>query len=321
MTEIPMKAHSRPALWRTFGTLLALGLLIYLLSKQGWGEIWQAVQEIAFWRVALAMAVMMISRLAVTGRWYTLLRSAGIKITLGQTLQITFAGLFSSNFLPTTIGGDVIRLAGALRLKLDPAVSAASLIVDRLVGMAGMALALPFGLPSFLQANFPNLAFNGASLTLALGSVSAFQRLRQHSWWKKGVRIVKKLVEAVSLWLKQPGAVGLSLLFTGIHMLCLFGVLALLFDGMGEHVPFWLIGGLYSLVYFVTLMPISINGYGLQEISMTFVFSSLANVSVSSGLTAALLFRTLMMTASLPGAVFVPALLPGAKSETVEKAE
>jgi len=321
MTEIPMKARSRPALWRTFGTLLALGLLVYLLSKQGWGEIWQAVQEIAIWRVALAMTIMMISRLAVSGRWYTLLRSSGVKITLGQTLQITFAGLFSSNFLPTTIGGDVIRLAGALQLKLDPAVSAASLIVDRLVGMAGMAMALPFGLPSFLQANFPSLVSNGASLTLAVGSVSAFQHLRQQAWWKKGIRIVKKLVEAVSLWIKQPGALALSLLFTWIHMLCLFGVLALLFDGMGEHVPLWLIGGLYSLVYFVTLMPISINGYGLQEISMTFVFSSLANVSVSSGLTAALLFRTLMMTASLPGAVFVPALLPGAKSESVENPE
>jgi uncharacterized membrane protein YbhN (UPF0104 family) len=267
------------------------------------------------------MAIMMISRLAVTGRWYTLLRSSGVKISLGQTLQITFAGLFSSNFLPTTIGGDVIRLAGALQLKLDPAISAASLIVDRLVGMTGMAMVLPFGLPSFLRANFPDLVFDGASLTLAVGSVSAFQRLRQHAWWKKGVRIVKKVVEAVSLWLKQPGALALSLLFTWIHMLCLFGVLALLFDGMGEHVPLWLIGGLYSLVYFVTLMPISINGYGLQEISMTFVFSSLANVSVSSGLTAALMFRTLMMTASLPGAVFVPALLPGAKPESVETPE
>ncbi len=57
-------------------------------------------------------------------------------------------------------------------------------------------------------------------------------------------------------------------------MLCLFFILQLLLGGIGEDMPLWLIGGLYSLVYFVTLIPISVNGYGLQEISMTLIFSN-----------------------------------------------
>ncbi len=77
--------------------------------------------------------------------------------------------------------------------------------------------------------------------------------------------------------------------------------------------PLWLAGGLYSVVYFVTLLPFSINGYGIQELSMTFVFSQIGGASMESGLTGALLFRTLMMLASLPGALFVPSLLPGAR--------
>jgi hypothetical protein len=92
-------------------------------------------------------------------------------------------------------------------------------------------------------------------------------------------------------------------------MLCLFGVLALLFAGMGQDMPFLLIGGLYSLVYFVTLIPFSVNGYGLQELSMTLVFSTFGGATVGSGITAALLFRTLMMIASLPGVLFVPEML------------
>jgi hypothetical protein len=47
----------------------------------------------------------------------------------------------------------------------------------------------------------------------------------------------------------------------------------------------------------------------LQEISMTLVFSQLGGASLASSLTAALLFRTTMMVASLPGAIFVPGLL------------
>ena len=78
--------------------------------------------------------------------------------------------------------------------------------------------------------------------------------------------------------------------------------------------PLWLIGGLYSLVYFVTLIPISVNGYGLQEISMTIIFSNLGNATVSNGLTVALLFRTLMLLASLPGVLFLPDILSASKT-------
>ena len=97
-------------------------------------------------------------------------------------------------------------------------------------------------------------------------------------------------------------------------MLCLFFILLTLFKGMDQAISFWLVGGLYSLVYFVTLMPFSINGYGIQEVSMTLIFSTVGGVSMESGLTAALLFRTIMMLASLPGALFVPELLAGAKA-------
>jgi hypothetical protein len=78
---------------------------------------------------------------------------------------------------------------------------------------------------------------------------------------------------------------------------------------MGEDISILEVGGLYCIVYLVTLLPVSINGYGLQEISMTFVFSELAGVSITSAVTAALLFRTLFMVTSLPGAIYLPGLL------------
>ena len=98
-------------------------------------------------------------------------------------------------------------------------------------------------------------------------------------------------------------------------MLSLFSVVWLFINGMGENISLWLTSGLWSFTYFVTLLPFSINGYGLQEVSMTFIFSSLGGVSVQNSLTAALLVRTLQIIASLPGAVFLPDILVGLKSE------
>ena len=106
--------------------MLSVGLLVYLLSQQGWAEIISAARQIAWWRFVLAFILVMISRLAVAGRWHVLMHSAGTGITLRQSMRLTFAMLFASNFLPTTIGGDVVRLAGAIRLGFDQAISVAS---------------------------------------------------------------------------------------------------------------------------------------------------------------------------------------------------
>ncbi|HWQ84227.1 MAG TPA: lysylphosphatidylglycerol synthase transmembrane domain-containing protein [Anaerolineales bacterium] len=310
MTQAPESQGAKPSrkmlLLRTAGSLLALALLIYLLSKQGWDEILVALRQIPVSHLLLALGLMFVSRLAVVGRWHVLLTSSGFNISYWQSLRITFAGLFASNFLPTTIGGDVVRLAGAVQNRQDPAVAAASLIVDRLVGMAGMLLAVPFSLAAVSRADiFNNLPSSSRSIQiLSLGLWAPIRKI-----YLKALGIVKRLFDAAGIWLRQPRSLLISLGFTWINMLCLFGILDLLLGDIDKPVSYWLIGGLYALVYFFTLIPISINGYGLQEVSMTFLFTQVAGVPLSSALTAAVLFRTLMMVTSLPGAVFVPGML------------
>jgi glycosyltransferase 2 family protein len=303
---------SRQTAVRILGTLIALALLAYLLSQQGWQEIVAAIHQMPLWRLALATVLMFVSRVAVAARWHVLLRAADPKISFRQSLRINFAGLFASNFLPTTIGGDVVRLAGAIQYKLDAATSTASLVVDRLIGMAGMAMMVPFSLPSLLsyrQASFQGIPDQNALAAIPLGKW-------WRSAWEKLSDLGTSLLKALTLWFKHPEALWMALFFSGVHMLCLFFIMQLLLGGIGEYMPLWLIGGLYSLVYFVTLIPISVNGYGLQEISMTLIFSNLGNASMSNGLTIALLFRTLTLIASLPGALSLPDILA-----TAERAE
>ena len=290
-----------PSWLRWLGTILAVGLLIYLLSRQGWAEIATAVGQIAWWRFALAIILVMISRLAVVGRWHVLMHSAGTGITPRQSVRLTFPMLFSSNFLPTTVGGDVVRLAGAVRLGFDQAVSVASLVVDRLVGMAGMAMALPFGLPGTIRY----LSSAPAATSLAIPWLNPLA--------EKVRLFLKELTRALTVWLHKPGSLLGALAFTWVHMLCTFAMVWLFLGGMGEQVPFWLVMGLWSATYFVTLLPISINGLGVQELAMTYFYVAIGGISASSGLTLALLMRILQMIASLPGALFIPDIMAGRK--------
>ncbi|HNB52160.1 MAG TPA: lysylphosphatidylglycerol synthase transmembrane domain-containing protein, partial [Anaerolineales bacterium] len=256
----------------------------------------------------LSIVVMLASRTAVALRWHALLRSGGVKATVGQSLKITYAGLFASNFLPTTIGGDVVRLAMALRAGFDKVISTASLVVDRLVGMAGMGSAAPLGLPPILSA-MPASQVLGPSMAAIPWA---------QPWIDRAKGAVGKLWQATVLWIRSPRGLLLAFGLTWVHQICIFTINWLLFRGMGEPISFWLAGGLWSFTYFVTLIPISIGGLGLQELSMTYIFSHFGGVSAHSAAIVALLVRTLQTLASVPGVAFLPEILSGRRMKIEE---
>ena len=302
-----MAGRSKRSILRTIGTVLALLLLVYWLSQQGREQILEAIRRIPIEIFILALGIMMISRFAVTARWYVLLRSAQGGITIGQALRLTFAGFLASNFLPTTIGGDVVRLAGGVNLKLDSAMCAASLITDRVVGMIGMAILLPVGVYNLWNlVPISATPFKPASLTMvAFTNVTAWTR----EAWNQISGFIQRVIQALLIWIRNPKAILGSLMFTWAHMVCLFTTLWLLLNAIGEEMSFWTIGGLWSIVYFVTLLPFSINGLGIQEVTLAFFFSNFGGIALESGLTLALLIRTLMMLASLPGIAFLPMIM------------
>lgn len=301
---------SRKNIIRVVGTLLSIALLIYLLSQQGWEEIVDALSQIPPISLVLVGILMAISRISVGARWYSLLRSTTSNISFAESLRMTFAGLFAANFLPTTIGGDVVRLAGTLPRSEDRVASAASIAADRLVGLSGMTMAIPLGLGvliEWIQANavggilFPQIVRNsGIAIALAV------------NWdelWKKIKKVFRGLIDVFVMWVRRPRALLSAFGFTWLHMACLFSLLWLLLTGMGQSISILTVAGLWSFTYLITLMPFSINGLGIREVSISYIFTHLGGVSIQSALALALILRTMEMIASIPGSFFLPAIL------------
>jgi hypothetical protein len=134
---------------------------------------------------------------------------------------------------------------------------------------------------------------------------------REHPWVHRSGAALRNLWEALTRWIRRPMSLLLALVFTLIHMLCTFGSVALILGGMNQTASFWLIGGLWSIGYFITLLPISVNGIGTQELTITFLYTRFVGISSDSSLALALFMRALPMLASLPGALFVPEMIAG----------
>ncbi len=284
--------ENRQTIVRALGSILALALLIVLLEEEGDGQLFSALRRVSIGYFFAAIVALSISRLFAAARWHILLQSAGVEIPFLRTVMLTFTGNFSSNFLPTTIGGDVVRLAGAMQLGYDRAVCVASLVADRLIGLAGMSIALPLGLIPVFSIG------SGVTQSIAISA-----------WVQKGVDFAKRTFESFSIWLKKPLALSGSLLATFGNMIFIYLAVYLLLLGINHHVSYWLVAGLYTLTYFVTLFPISINGLGVQELTMTFLLTRLGGLSPSESATVALLTRALFIITSLPGAFFLPSIL------------
>lgn len=296
---------------RVLGTVLSLVLLVYLIQAQGWGEFRDVMRRVSWWHLVLAVLLIIGSRVCTTLRWLVLLRYANAKINFWQALRLIFVGNFASNFLPSTVGGDFVRLAGTIQLGVDPATSAASLVVDRLVGMAGMASLSPFGLFLLTRASGVAQAVQGlAVLGMFAGMGQRIDRLPVIGpILRKAKRFFHNLVQHSIGWFHRPAGLLLALFFTFGHMLFTFLTIWVLLGGMHQSISLWWVGALWSLSYFVSLVPFSINGLGLQEVSITVLYSQFGGVSMESALALAVLTRMLFLLASLPGALFVADIL------------
>jgi uncharacterized membrane protein YbhN (UPF0104 family) len=302
----------RPEFWQTAlrlaGTLVALGLLAYLLVQLGWREFLDALAQIPWTAFALAFGLVIVSRLAVVSRWYALLRSARVDVPWQRAFVLTFAMLFTSNFLPTTVGGDVIRIAGVGQVSDRRTAYVTSVFADRIVGLLGMAMALPFGVGPLLA--YLHGAGSGALLPFAGAVVggSFGERIRA-----RVARVFHAVVESLALWRQNPLSLLGAFASTWVIMLCRFGSIWILLHALGQPIGLATIGGLWSFTYFVTLVPISINGLGLQEVSMTFIYVALGGVSTASILPTAILVRVMDTLVSAPGALLLPQSLAWAR--------
>jgi uncharacterized membrane protein YbhN (UPF0104 family) len=307
--SVDSPAGRRRSAVRVLGTVLGLLLLVLLIRQQSWDAIADALKRIPLWVLVLTIVLALLSRLAVVARWWMLLRGAGIPIRARDAARLAFAGLFASNFLPTSVGGDVVRLAGAVRLGGPSATYAASIAADRLVGMAGMITAAPLGVPAFAtwwasqSAGVPS----GISLAGVASWPAALRGWIARSW--------RSVTDALSLWLKHPRWLGAAFGCTWLYMLLKFAALWLFFHSLGERISYLNTAGLWSLVYFITLLPVSIGGLGLQELSATLIYTQVGGVSVSGAVAAALLLRTVEVLASLPGALFLSDVVAARRSE------
>lgn len=145
-----MNASRRSALLRL---AISLGVLLLLFRYAvDPATVWSHLQ-VAVTRhpQALAVAVLLycvLGTLVRGRRWQALVSGLGQRFTVWRATELFLVGTFFNQFLPTGIGGDVVRAWAAARDGLGLARAFSSVLVDRALGLLPMLAIGLFALPS-----------------------------------------------------------------------------------------------------------------------------------------------------------------------------
>lgn len=289
------------------GTIIATTLFIRSLMKLNWIGAWDIFKSLPAYLVLLALVLYTIGMLANGVRWHILLRTAAIQIPAWETIKIVFLGAFISNYLPSTIGGDAIRFLSVLRFTTLRTVAFTSVIVDRALNVAAMFTIVPFSLVTFYPIIKQGILFSTTgSFTLPVAVSSSISTA---GWFSKYKRTftgwLAKVWDAIKIWLRSPLSLFLAFAVSWLSIFVVFLAIWILAQGMGIQVALNQVMGVTAITYILTLLPISVNGYGVREVAITTLYMELG-ATLEQASTLAILTRALMLMVTLPGALFIP---------------
>ena len=119
---------------------LSVGLLWFIFSRINLQKTIEVVKTADIKYLVLAFVVFIIINLIILWRWVTLIRALDLKTPLLMIARFHFAGLFGNLFLPSSVGGDIIKIAGLCKDNDHKAKVVASVLLDRLSGFAAIVI-------------------------------------------------------------------------------------------------------------------------------------------------------------------------------------
>ncbi|MCK4547077.1 MAG: flippase-like domain-containing protein [Candidatus Eisenbacteria sp.] len=150
--------------------LVSAALLAFVISRIDRRELGSILAGMDLYLLAMAQLAnfCMISLNAL--RWWVMLRAQGTPVSLPLAIYYYFFGAFFNSFMPTSIGGDLIRVISVSEHTGRKSVALASVVVERLLGFFTL---VPLGLVG-IALTFRDFQSPRVLLAIELAAMAVF---------------------------------------------------------------------------------------------------------------------------------------------------
>ncbi|HEX9374418.1 MAG TPA: lysylphosphatidylglycerol synthase transmembrane domain-containing protein [Roseiflexaceae bacterium] len=311
-----MRTNTRRKILVAVQILVSAGLLIYLLGQVDLAKLlstWGGLRQPFLW---LALALQLGGVLISSLKWWLLLRAAGQPVPYGWTVRTYLVGQFFSNFLPTQIGGDAVRMYALSRRIGRPAIAIASVFVERITGflaltaIASVALAASAG--RFAGARQVLLAVVGCILVAAAGLVVAFlapwivRRLARLNLpdalgWRGKLR---SFADSLAIYYAYPRTLALVIALAFGYQLSWILVNYAVAQALALEIPLAFVALMVPVSDIVGLVPIFFNSLGAREGTYVLLLGLLGLPAESALAISFVIFGVRLVVSALGGVLY-----------------
>ncbi|HET6932202.1 MAG TPA: lysylphosphatidylglycerol synthase transmembrane domain-containing protein [Candidatus Acidoferrum sp.] len=263
---------------RWLAAVAVIGILLRFLPLGLLGEAIRRVPLATF--LAILLGYLCAHAIGIA-KWRMVVNAAGAQLDLRTSAQCYAGGLFGTLFLPSIIGGDVVRLAVGLRRSPNPAAVLAGNVADRFIDVAaqsGLVLAgillLPGALPMSLQSQARKalLYLGAAVVAFIFGALLLYRAVLRG----RSVRFRRRLARLRHALRSVSGAphvlLGAWLMGTAIQSAFLV-LTAKLAETCGLVLPLrdWFFA--WPLAKLAAVLPLTQGGIGVREAALVGLLS------------------------------------------------
>jgi hypothetical protein len=292
----------------SFKIAVSAALLGYLFSKVDFEQVRVSLGKVSYWSLFLAAAVLLLQAVAGAVRLSMVIKIISSRIRMQTALQIMFIGLFFNQTLPSSIGGDAMRIWRIRHHGFPLRTAINSVLLDRLIALVALALFMLLSYP-VLYRLVAHPMFRMAVVLAAMALITGFAILyysreipRRFYGWRitEEIRHISSEAHRIT---RTPGRAGeivlLSLVMHAMTGTAIYEVA----HGLGLSIGLLECVVLTPPVSLLTVLPISMAGWGVREAGMVTALA-FAGVAANDALVVSILFGLLLMLISIPGGVF-----------------
>lgn len=254
----------------------------------------------------LAVLIQIISSMIAALKWEKIMVFMGYHPSIKFYTQSYFIGTLFNQVLPTSVGGDAVRIADAHKLGAGLRKAFYGVMVDRYYGTVGLVLLniLPL---VWLRHHVPLHIFYIILAIIAAVSCALIAAL-----FICKLHFLKRFKVTHLFYELSAAIVANSHSLPRICFLLVLAVLANLLTiisidciatGLNLNVGLWQLLGVIPAVTLITLLPISFAGWGIREGAMV-SFLLFLNIPKTAIVSLSVLYGVMLILASLPGLYF-----------------
>ncbi len=275
---------------------VSAALVLWILRRTPFQEVGAAFRSADLRFVLLALALQFLDTLVSVRRWRLLIRAQGGEAPFAGLVRAYFVGIFFNNLLPSTIGGDTVRVVHTVRSGVGRARALTVIFVDRFLGLLALMLFAVLGALASgrLTARLPSLLawVLGGAVVLGLLAALLFLRLNFQDKWDVLARAF-----GWSLLLQTSVVIGGWCLARALHA--------------PIPLPYFFL--IVPLALIVMMLPVSINAIGVRENVWAFFFATFGATAALGIAVAWLSYGLVLLQALIGGAIYASGRLPSSR--------